>query len=386
MAKPTPRDLPTLLPRKTALKPPHSANAQDVVKKRVFKKRNRKIASCTNCRSRKIRCNKDPTCSHCKTKGLRCFYIEKLSDLDKAPTRVVKKRNRRVKVCLNCRERKVSCNQATPCCRACQDAGLNCTHNPFPQAAHVTQNAQEQASTASVDDNDDLEQGLDEKTDSAVPKPSPVLFIGRQLENVAYGRQGEQSGVNDYSAMEHYGYATSQIQPQHRHQYSHSPLDRSIEPRYHYQGHTAYGCSGGESQVRHFDCNDQGEGSVRGTAGGDAYRSQAYSPPVDPRFYLQRQAPYNYRPLLPSTGALVYLQPIYYNHPHSMYPPRQFYRGLTSQYQEPPSSAAGPSEVYEQPKPEIKVLETATIDTIPYETRPLSLDNNRAGATNGQVF
>lgn len=383
MAEPTPKKLPALIHQKTALHSPHIADPQTTAKKRASRKRNRKIASCTNCRSRKVGCDKGHPCSRCKTKGLECVYIENPADLDKAPTRVVRKRNRRVKVCLNCRQRKIPCDQRKPC-RSCEGGSISCTYQPSSEV-NVSQHEEEQTSPGSGSNDNDLQQGVEEETEPADRDLSSALVFGRQSGEATYGRQDEQSGVPGYSATSFYGYATTQNQAPDRHQYTHDSLYRLPEPRHPYQQRTAYRQQGGEPQVRHSGRNDQGEGSVRGTRGATAYRSQPYLPPLGEGFHIPQRAPYNYSPLPPSPYAAVLPQPIR-NHPQPLYPPRQLLVDPTIQHQNPPNIASGPREVYQQPKPDVNKLETETKDSNSNEDRPRSLNSPSVGAINGPPF
>ena len=97
---------------------------------RLVKKRDRRITSCTQCRDRKLRCSKDQPCLRCLDSGEDCIYVANASDLSKLPKRVVKKRKRAIKVCQNCRERKIPCNKGSPC-SACLVDKLNCVYQRF---------------------------------------------------------------------------------------------------------------------------------------------------------------------------------------------------------------------------------------------------------------
>lgn len=380
MAGPISNDLPALIPLKTAPKPPHVAISQGTAKQRVLRTRKRKIRSCTNCRSRKLGCDKGQTCTQCKTKGLQCVYIKDLSELDKAPTRLVKKRNRRVKVCQNCRERKIPCSQCKPC-RSCEDGNLPCTYQPFSEA-DALQHERGQAPRSSIFNDKDLQQGVNGETDSGVRELPSILVVGRRSEEAAYGRQDEQSGVNDYSATDFYGYGTAQDQLQHHYQYPHGTLHQMPELGYHHQDHTACSSPGREPRVRHSGHSDQDEGYIGDSAGAVEHRSQQYLPLMDASFHTEQRVSYNYSSLPSSSLTPVYPQPIR-NHPQPPYSPQPFFVDPLFEYQEPPNNAAGPRETNEQPKPDAEELETATKNPTSNEDRPLSLDSPVTGAING---
>lgn len=126
--------------------PQNPPATQSQIKERVVKKRNRKINSCTQCRDRKLRCCKGQPCSRCRDRGEDCIYISKASDLCKVPKRMVKKRKRAINVCWTCRDRKIPCDKGSPC-SPCLEAGLQCIYqryNPTHAADQSTNNEEVQ--------------------------------------------------------------------------------------------------------------------------------------------------------------------------------------------------------------------------------------------------
>ena len=97
---------------------------------RVVRRRNRKITSCTHCRSKKLSCSKGHPCQRCSVSGDPCVYVDDPKDLSAAPKRIVKPRKRLIKVCWICRDRKVPCDKGFPC-SSCRDAGYVCVYKPY---------------------------------------------------------------------------------------------------------------------------------------------------------------------------------------------------------------------------------------------------------------
>lgn len=383
MATPDSNSLPAPTPPKTAPKPRQNANSESSVQKRVFKRRNRKIASCTNCRSRKVGCDKGPTCSQCRTKGLQCVYIDNAADLAKASIRIVKRRNRRVTVCLNCRRRKVPCNQRRPC-RACEDESLDCVYQPYPKS-HVPQQEQKPTPTGSDLSNNDLPEIIDEARDSAIRGLSPGLMLGRQAAGPTHVRQGEQSGMEDHSDSAFHGHATSQYPQQHHHQLSHANMNQVLEPRQYSQDRPIYGYSGGVPQARYFGRNIHGEGYIRGTGGAPGYGSQQYLPPMGTSFQTRQLVPYNHNNLPPIPGVPVQPQP-FRSHLHPSCSIRPCFEELVFPNQMIPNYASRPRQIYEQPKPDALKSETGIEDPISYADHSIPLSNPLHGATNQLTF
>jgi hypothetical protein len=383
MATPDSNSLPAPIPPKTAPKPRQNADPESSVQKRVFKRRNRKIASCTNCRSRKVGCDKGPTCSQCRTKGLHCVYIDNAADLAKSSVRVVKKRNRRVTVCLNCRRRKVPCNQRRPC-RACEDESLDCVYQPYPKS-HLPQQEQEPIPTSSDGNKNDLPDSIDEASDSAVRGLSPGFVLGRQSAYPTHVRQGKQSGMEDHSASGVHGRATSQYPPQHHHRLSHANMNQVLEPRRYSQDRPTYGYSGGVPQARYFGRNLHGEQYTQGTGGAAGYGSQQYLPPMGTSFQTRQLVPYNHNNLPPIPCVPVQPQPIR-SHLHPPCSIRPCFEELVFPTQMIPNYAPRPRQVYEQPKPDALKSETAIDDPISYADYSTPPSNPLPGASNRPSF
>ena len=104
--------------------------SQRTVKQRIVKRRDRKIHSCTQCRARKLKCDKGHPCFRCQESKASCVYVDNALELEKAPQRVVKRRRRVITVCWTCRERKIPCDKGYPC-TACRDAGFECIYKRF---------------------------------------------------------------------------------------------------------------------------------------------------------------------------------------------------------------------------------------------------------------
>lgn len=113
--------------------PQSSTTSRPAIKQRIVKKRDRKILSCTQCRDRKLKCDKGRPCARCEEIGEDCVYIHNASELQQAPKRNVKKRKRPISVCWTCRERKIPCDKAQPC-TPCTKSGFECIYKRFDEA------------------------------------------------------------------------------------------------------------------------------------------------------------------------------------------------------------------------------------------------------------
>ncbi|KAL6720470.1 hypothetical protein ACLMJK_002393 [Lecanora helva] len=97
---------------------------------RVVKTRDRKITACTQCRDRKLKCDRGRPCSNCEDKAEDCVYVTNISELNKLPKRDVKKRKRAINVCWHCRTRKIPCNKERPCSHCVED-NLVCVYKRY---------------------------------------------------------------------------------------------------------------------------------------------------------------------------------------------------------------------------------------------------------------
>lgn len=369
-SKPSLNVLPDLLSQAIGVGSSQSARPQGPAKERIVKKRQRKISSCTHCRIRKIKCDKGhPSCSRCQVKGLQCVYIADPTQLDKAPTRLVKKRHRKIKACLHCRTRKITCDKATRC-QPCQDANLECTYHNYHSSDNHRQFDAEQAPSDNIDDASNLQQNLNEEATPSIRRPSIAVNGDDHVHVAAIGPQRDLPGRVEHTATQNYYYGTPQIQTQHRHQFPHSP-----QAGMNTQDHGRVGFTNSESNMRLSYGNRQSQ-HFMDTPGGQRYSNQQYFPSMNAGLLTQQQLPSNYSPL-PSYFYLPLLNQPVHNQPRPLYLPRQLPHspyGPPIRHREPRTfltSSLGNHAMY---KLDIEKLDTAHGNTIDQNDRCLGFD------------
>lgn len=285
-----------IVPSANTLKPKDLANPQ-----RTISRRDRKITSCTYCRDRKIKCDKGHPCSRCQVKGLECLYITNpLEYLEKAPKRVVKKRNRRSKTCVTCRFKRIACDQGVPCLH-CQEYDLNCVYKPY----EPTRRSRREASASTmVEANDTLPQlNLRLQPSPTIQTPSSASVGGGHAYTSAYSPKDELSMLHHdqqpqrpytYSGIHeskdtlpegqslHYRRASQDLAdmryfPLHQNSHDNSVL-QSIEP-----SRNPHAC-GNES--------DEGYGSRDVSTHGQ--QEFTHSPPTGANYYIQQPTSSSY--------------------------------------------------------------------------------------------
>ena len=155
------------MPRRRKMVPiTHDDDGNPLSPSDLPKYRHRAILSCTQCRQRKLKCDRQQPCSRCARSGEECRYIPNSIEHERrAPRRQIRSRNRPVKACTECRRRRVRCDLHEPCSE-CNARELHCEYEPFPPKPWLqpmTNNASD-AQTPSDEDDDDDESSMQEPT------------------------------------------------------------------------------------------------------------------------------------------------------------------------------------------------------------------------------
>ena len=278
-----------------ALDYPESATHQHGIKRRIVKKRDRRIKACTQCRDRKLKCSKGQPCSRCQNSAEECIYVHNASDLAKAPKRDVRKRKRPINVCRTCRDRKIPCDRGDPCSN-CAEAGFACVYKTYNTMSSLT------AYTS-----DDEVQVLGSRELAAAGQRQPALLLGLSgVREYQDSDQRQPSTLRDYHANEHHNYAMPALQYAHPESFHHSHSNRIQLPHH--------------TQTQHWQP--------------EASSTNFHTPPYDDEGYSSRSVTAScdyqgdhmaYLPTTPET---------YHNSPYSGYVP--FERIIEGSYTNPP--------------------------------------------------
>ena len=220
---------------------------------RIIRKRDRKITACTQCRERKLKCDRIHPCSHCQSKGEDCFFVKNASDLQKAPKRQVKKRKRAINVCWHCRSRKIPCDKGHPCSH-CEEDGFECFYKQLEPGR-----------------GDGLGVGGGETDLPAMRNLNPATQ--RPLQNLVHGGHLQTSSTlvqksapvqHEWNVKEDHKYHQVTEHPyQHLQPQLYGPLTMPFPPLYGYSQDWGHGMSFADYHTNDYE--DEGYGSL--TAG-----------------------------------------------------------------------------------------------------------------------